>query len=216
MAPQSDIDTETDSDFIARIARLVTRAGGQNALARATGLSLGAIQRYLKGGEPTRGALIRLATAGNVSLDWLVYGGMDEQSSPAHNPVPVYGFAECGLQGWYNPVRYKINATLDWPDPELYAVVASGLSMVPEGIHPGHICIISPNTRAHTGDAVLIRRNDGASTIKRLVREDDTWVHVQGWLDPEKENAPQIPYTDQIKRSVIEQLAPVIFIKRRA
>lgn len=215
MAPEKE--KESDPAFAARIQTLVTRAGGQNALARATGLSLGAIQRYLNsGGEPTRGALIRLAAAGNVSVDWLVYGGPDEHSTPAPPPVPMYGFAECGLQGWYNPVRYRINATLDWPDPDLFAVVASGLSMVPDGIQPGHVCIVSPGTRAHPGDAVLIRRTDGASTIKRLIRMDDTWVQMQGWLDPDHENGPQTPYTDQVKRSVIDQIAPVIFIKRRA
>lgn len=209
-----------DNNFIKRIETLVSNTGGQSALARASGLSLGAIQRYLKGGEPTRDSLIHLAEAGGVSLSWLVYGTQDDQTTPAshrtHREIPVRGFAECGLQGWYNEVPYRISTALDWPDPALFAVVAAGHSMAPEGIHPGFICLASPNTRPQKGDAVLIRRNDKTSTIKVYQREDKDWLYVSGWLDAEKPGVAQMPYTDQIKRTGIETLAPIVMVKRRA
>lgn len=206
-----------DAAFIRRIETLIRDAGGQSALARKTDLSLGAIQRYIKGGEPTRGALIRLTEACGVSLQWLVFGNDDEKADPRQrSEIPVFGFAECGLQGWHNEVRYRITTALDWPDPDLFAVIAAGHSMAPEGIHPGYICIVSPNTRPQKGDAVLIRRHDQTATIKLYLREDKDWLYVQGWLDPEKPGATQSPYTDQISRKAIERLAPVILVKRRA
>lgn len=206
-----------DANFIKRVERLIHDAGGQSALARRTGLSLGAIQRYIKGGEPTRGALIRLSEACGVSMQWLVYGEDAQQKTSAHQTgVPVYGFAECGLAGWYNEVRYRVTTSLDWPDPDIFAVIAAGHSMAPEGIHPGFICIVSPNTRPQRGDAVLIRRNDNSSTIKVYNSEDKDWLHVTGWLDPEKPGAAQIPFSDQIKRDTVERIATVIMVKRRA
>ncbi len=206
-----------DQSFIRRVETLVRDAGGQSALARKTGLSLGAVQRYLKGGEPTRGALIRLAEACQVTVQWLICGSDEDRTSGNfQKEIPVFGFAECGLQGWHNEVRYRVNTALDWPDPNLFAVIAAGHSMAPEGIHPGYICIISPATRAQKNDAVLIRRNDGTATIKLYLREDQDWLYVSGWLDPAKPGMVQEPYTDQIRRSTLEQLAPVIMVKRRA
>lgn len=205
------------SDFVARIETLIRDAGGQSALARRSGLSLGAIQRYMKGGEPTRGALIRLAASCNVTTSWLMNGEEDRGAPPApqHRDIPVFGFAECGLQGWHNETRYRVNTSLDWPDPDCFAVIAAGHSMAPEGIHPGFICIVSPNTRSQRGDAVLIRRKDATATIKLYVREDAEWLHVKGWLDPEKPDLSQMPYHDQIRRDVIEKIAPVVMVKRR-
>lgn len=208
-----------DNNFITRITKLIESAGGQSALARRSGLSLGAIQRYMKGGEPTRGALIRLAESCNVSLTWLVLGTDDETQAPSQTErreIPVYGFAECGLQGWYNEVPCRVRASLDWPDPEMFAVIAAGHSMAPEGIHPGFVCLVSPSTRPQKGDAVLIRKRDSSATIKIYGREDKDWLYVNGWLDPETPGATQTPYTDQIKRDSIEHLATVVMVKRRA
>lgn len=213
-----DFSSPNISGLADRIEILIRDAGGQSALARKTGLSLGAIQRYLKGGEPTRGVLIKLCEACNVSMYWLVYGSNDgtEQQEPSTRAIPVTGFAECGLSGWYNEVRYRVSTSLEWPDPDLFAVMASGHSMAPEGIHPGFICIASPNTRPQKGDAILIRKKDGTSSIKILVGEDHTWLNIRGWLDPEKPGGLQAPYSDKIKRSLVEAIAPVIMVKRRA
>jgi SOS-response transcriptional repressor LexA len=206
-----------DHDFIQRIQRLIRDSGGQSALARKSGLSLGAVQRYMKGGEPTRGALIRLCESCGVSLSWLVAGeeGQTPRMAKQSNAIPMAGFAECGLQGWYNEVRYRISASLDWPDPDLFAVVAAGHSMAPEGIHPGYVCIVSPNTQPQKGDAVFIRRTDGAATIKLYHREDQDWLYVTGWLDPEHPGTPQLPFSDQIRRGSIERIATVVMVKRR-
>lgn len=205
-----------DNNFITRIEKLIRDSGGQSALSRASGLSPGAIQRYLKGGEPTRGALMRLAESCGVSLSWLVFGTDDNMAPPApRHEIPVYGFAECGLQGWYNEIRYRVATSLEWPDPDMFAVIAAGHSMAPEGIHPGFICMASPVTRPQKGDAVLIRKRDKTSTIKVYMREDKDWLTVNGWLDSETPGAAQLLYTDKIKRDAIDRLATIIMVKRR-
>ena len=63
-----------DAAFVGRIQLLVDVAGGQNALARLTGISQGVIQQCLKGSEPTRPTLIRLASGAKVSVEWLATG----------------------------------------------------------------------------------------------------------------------------------------------
>lgn len=63
-----------EQDFIHRIQELIEREGGQQALSRKTGMSIGAIQRYLKGGEPTRTALMKLAETCSIPIEWLIYG----------------------------------------------------------------------------------------------------------------------------------------------
>jgi phage repressor protein C with HTH and peptisase S24 domain len=67
-----------DEAFTARLLEVVEAAGGQNALARKTGLSQSGIARLTSGGEPTLSTLKAIAKASNRSLVWLVEG-RDEQ-----------------------------------------------------------------------------------------------------------------------------------------
>lgn len=204
------------TDFQQRIQHLIDLAGGQSALARRAGLSLGAIQRYLKGGEPTRGALMQLAECCAVPVEWLVYGTGDETGpAPARAAIPVFGFAECGLAGWYNATPSRLTTSMDWPDPDLCAVMAAGHSMTPEGIQPGFLCIASPATAPQVNDAVLIRKHDGTATIKILLKREAEWITVKGWLDPESPGGPQTPFTDKIQTRTIDSLATIIMVRRR-
>lgn len=208
---------EADLEFIARMRKIVEKMGGQNALARASSVSLGSIQKALSGSEPTRANLIRLAKSSGVTLSWLAEGIVAQPSNEANNspkPIPVLGFAECGMKGWYNQVPWQINAGLDCPDPDIFAVATIGLSMLPEGIKPGFICIASPNTRPMAGDAIVIQKQDGTATIKRYDGDDAEWIHITGYLDPDN-NGQQMAFSEQIKKSVISQVATVLFVKRR-
>lgn len=210
---------DIDYDFTGRMQQIVEKMGGQNALSRASGVSLGSIQKALSGSEPTRMNLIRLAKASGVTLSWLAEGlslsanGGEHSASP-HRAIPVIGFAECGVRGWYNQVPWQINAGLDCPDPEVFAIAAIGQSMIPEGIRPGFVCIASPNTRPTSGDLIVIRKEDGTATIKRYDREDQDWLHITGYLDPD-EKGYQMDFSEKVKKSIISQVATIIFVKRR-
>ncbi len=205
-----------DKKFVLRIRELVEKVGGQSALSRKTGLSLGAIQRYLRGGDPSRRALIRLAEAGNVSMMWLVYGRDENDSANCGAPasLPMYGFGDSSEQGWYSEIKYNICANLEWPDPEVFAIVAHDRTMEPEGIKKGQVCIVSPNTRPQKGDVAFIRRKDGTAALKIYEREDSEWCYLTGFMDPGA-SEKLVPSSEQIKRSAINQIAPVILVKRR-
>jgi phage repressor protein C with HTH and peptisase S24 domain len=201
-----------DQDFIKRIGELVERAGGQTALSRKTGMSLGAIQRYIKGGEPTRTALMKLAETCDVTLHWLVYGSETEQEERAGSKrnYKLYGFGDSSPQeGWYNEVEYKISTALDYPDPACFAIVVADNKMEPVGLLEGQVCIISPHTAPQRDDIIFIRNKDKQATLKIFVREDSEWVYLKSWF------ADGQAYEDQVKRSQIDQMGPVIVIKRR-
>lgn len=214
--------SEMDSDFVERIRELCNRAGGQNALARRLGMSLGAVQRYLHGGEPTRQVLAKMCETCGVTLDWLVYGREAdaksselESLSSASAALPLYGFAEsAGQQGWYAEMRYQINAMLDCADPGAFAVVAPDRGMEPEGIRPGHVCVVSPNTRPQEGDAVFIRKTDGTAGLRKFLRAEPRWIHTVGWIAAET-NAPPVMTREQLATAIIRQTGTVIFIRRR-
>jgi transcriptional regulator with XRE-family HTH domain len=58
-----------------RIAEAVKLIGGQIAAAEAAGVSLSTLQRYMKGDvDPSLEAVMRLAQAVNLSLDWIATG----------------------------------------------------------------------------------------------------------------------------------------------
>ena len=201
-----------DTNFIERIKVIVEKGGGQNAFARQCGLSLGAIQRYLKGGDPTRRALIAMARAAGVSLNWLALGVEEKQAPVSPHSIPVMGFAECGLRGWYSEVDWRGERPEFVPtDPDAFAVIATGQSMVPVGIKPGHVCIVSPNADVERGDPVFIRRKDGTATIKTYVGHDENWVRIRGYLNPDETGA-QEPYIEDQRQSNIVTMAPIHMI----
>ncbi len=205
-----------DKDFVQRIEFLVDKLGGQSALARVSGLSLGAIQRYLRGGEPTRRALICMAKAGGVAPLWLLTGEKENYDIDKEDDIsiPVYGFAETKQKGWYEEIPWKVSSALDWPDPHIFAVVTIGKGMKPEGIDEGQLCIASPSTKARKNDAIYIKKTDGTSSIKKFEKEDDKWIYISGYFEPD-ENEKQISYSEQLNKEIIEQIAPIIFVKRR-
>lgn len=207
-----------DDLFAKRVQRLVDEAGGQTALARKTGMSTGAIQRYLRGGDPTRAVLIRMAQVCGVSLEWLVYGREGPEppdSSPSRtSPLPLYGFSDNGQQGWYTEVRYRIGASLDWPDPEIFAIVAPDSCMAPEGIRAGFLCFVSPNTRPNRGDVVFLRKKDETSAIRRYLATENGWIQAEGFLDP-ADGAPTVPLRESLRPDSLALIGTIVAIRRR-
>ena len=68
-------DPELDRSFQFRIEEAVDRAGGAAELARKSGLSLRAINKYRCGAsDPSRERLVAMARAAGVSVNWLAAG----------------------------------------------------------------------------------------------------------------------------------------------
>ncbi|MCB9965141.1 MAG: LexA family transcriptional regulator [Rhodospirillales bacterium] len=205
-----------DEKFRQRIEFLVSKVGGQSALARATNMSLGAIQRYLRGGEPTRQALIRLAKAGSVSMSWLIYGDEEKMAISAEGKpkIKLYGFGDSAKQEWQEPFQYRIKTELEWPDPEFFAVLVGDDLMAGEGIRNNFTCYVSPNTRPQPGDVVFVKNTKGTATLKKYIKEDMQWVYLQSRAATTSKNEETV-LDEQLKQSDLEIVAPVVFVKRR-
>ena len=199
-----------DDKFRRRIQLLVDRAGGQSAFARSSNMSLGAIQRYLKGGDPTRLALIKLAKAGNVSLSWLIYGDEEQMDSSveARPKYKTFGLGEGNAKDWQEPFTYRVRSELEWPDPECFAVISDDDSFAEYGIKKGFTCFISPNTRPEPDDIVFIKQQSGLATLAVYMKEDQHQVSIQRPI-------AKSTSTENIEQSDVELIAPVIFVKRR-
>ncbi len=146
--------------------------------------------------------------------------GAEKGDAAASNgkTVSVIGLAACDIVGWYNPGPLAVRAPLP-PDythaGKVFAVVAAGNSMAPDGIRSGFLVYSDPEIRPEPGDAVFVKTTDGKATIKRFIQQDSEWVTLQGWLDPDKTGA-QRPYTNQFALSFIHTLATIILVRRKA
>ena len=65
---------ESHEAFIERLRLLIAESGGARSLARNVDISTNTLQSWLKGSEPSRDKLIRIAKATGVSISWLVAG----------------------------------------------------------------------------------------------------------------------------------------------
>ena len=128
--------------------------------------------------------------------------------------VPVIGLAECGLKGWYQGTSMVVSAARpgDLQDPDAFAVIAIGVSMRPAGICQGFLCFCSPRMAIDKGDRVYIERRDGTATIKKYLCRDETWLYLQGWLDPDESGRQEL-YSDQIRLDQVARLATIVYVK---
>jgi hypothetical protein len=88
-----------------RVVELLQKAvkeSSQSAVAKATGLRLYSIQRYLKGlGDPTTDTLAKLAAYFNVSVTWLRGDGVN----PLDNGTMKGSCSRCGGEVMLHPDR---------------------------------------------------------------------------------------------------------------
>ena len=104
--------------------------------------------------------------------------------------LPVNGRAACGLDAQKHR-RHREKAEDDLPEPagltddaDAFYVVADGSSMIPEGIHPGDYCVVSPNSPLAVGQRLWMEDANGARRIKRLMGFGDTELTLRGWGEP--------------------------------
>jgi transcriptional regulator with XRE-family HTH domain len=215
------------NDFFQRLRHIADTFPTRRDAAAAAGISTDQLTRYLRGeNQPTFQAMQKLCLAAGMSLLWLASGsgGREAQNDNSYlstadftqgpRALPVLNLAESGQIGWFDATALAVSTTLDIPDPHAFAVGAQGLSLVPEGIQPGFLCICSPLLKPLPRDAVYVRRTDGRCTLMVYLKEDAEWFYLQAWLDPDKEGR-QTLFQDQLRRSAVEQIAPIVMIKRR-
>lgn len=132
--------------------------------------------------------------------------------------IPVIGLVSCSTVGWYQPKPLAVRAPTipDDVNPErLFAVLAVGTSMIPDGIREGYLLYCDTMAKPEKGDAVYVKTKDGNVSVKRLASIDENWLVLHGWLDPDK-NGNQKPFKTKISREFVDMIACVVLIRRKA
>lgn len=166
-------EPESSDSFQLRLQELVRIAGSANALAKLSGISQSGIQRYLKGGEPTRKMLITLAQCTGVSLLWLMTGQgealskqlatLDSQvDEDIYAYVPLYD-AHCsaGYGAWNERCRVLVNLSF------------TRYSLRKKGLRPNNLVCLRVN-----GDSMSGLLEDGDTVMIDLSRNALEWEGI--------------------------------------
>lgn len=88
--PVAGLDAQpATSGLAARLRQAVAEAGTQKAVSERSGVKLGALKTYLRGRDMQTEALVKLAAATGVRLEWLAAG-----TGPMREAAPTAGVAE--------------------------------------------------------------------------------------------------------------------------
>ena len=200
-------------------ARLAIKGETQTKIAGRLGVSTGTIARWL---NETRGS--EQKTVDDLKrymevLDMPVssYFG-DEQAcgEKAAEGIPLIGLAACGYAHWQKEVVLPLSVAAAPPgerSPEMFAVVATGESLIPAGIMEGHVAFCDPRSKPEVNDVVFVERSNDTVSLKMYRGGDETHIILEGWLPP-RDGAQEV-YTLRVPRVEIKRIAPVIFVRRR-
>lgn len=135
----------------------------------------------------------------------------------ALRPIPLIGFAACGTEGWGGTMTYEVPITPPHPRPDMIAIVASGDSMLPEGIGNGHICFCDPHAPPMPGECVYIEQTDGKAALKRFLGEchikgSGAGIELRYWR---RKEGKLIEHNLQLAKFFLKTIAPVIYVQRR-
>ena len=142
-------------------------------------------------------------------------------STQTSGSVPLVGFASCGIGGWLGTMTIPVPVEPPSWHEGMVAVMASGESMLPAGIGHGHVCYCDTYKKACRGEAVFVRQKDGRGTLKLFLgksakgRSRRDFFDFRGWLDKKPERETQKPFTLSVPVDYVENIAPVIYVRRR-
>ncbi|MCP5073941.1 MAG: LexA family transcriptional regulator [Rhodobacteraceae bacterium] len=124
--------------------------------------------------------------------------------------LPLQGFTSSNPQGWgrSRPEGNRIAKPEGWNDRNAFYVRADGHSMIPEGIAPGQLCLVSPARPPKPGDHVWVKDKSGRTAIKMLVSLNEKDICLRGWL-PEQ-NGQQSPYDEHLLRDYVAELSAIV------
>lgn len=200
------------------------------AFEKAAGLPADAIRSILRGNKKSGTTLNKAADICEaLGLELYIGPPRSHEAAPVAPPVdflkfaegaalPQHGMAKCSAQGWAgdNLEREDLPRPAWIADDAAFWVVASGWSMLPEGIKPGDFCLISPGRPPRVGDRVWIKEatNDRRVSIKRLTRLSADRAVVRGWLPAHQ--GRQQSFDEERPLAGIAEMFPVVGVYRGA
>ena len=170
--------------------RLAERAGlSASALAKRAGLdptTFNRSKRITQDGRPrwpsTESVAKALAATGTplqVFVDLIT-----ENKGPATQAVPLIGFAEAGIGGFFDDGGFPVGEGWDeiaFPavnDEHAYALEISGDSMLP-AYRDGDVIMVSPAAPVRRGDRVVVKTKKGEVMVKELKRRTSKSIELQ-------------------------------------
>ncbi len=137
---------------------------------------------------PSTESISKALRATGTSLDEflrLVAGdSVREPMPPARRDVPLLGFAQAGVGGFFDDGGYPAGQGWDevhFPNGEhdtIYALEVSGDSMLPL-YRDGDVLIVAPGAAVRRGDRVVAKTQDGEVMVKVLARKTARFVELQ-------------------------------------
>lgn len=100
---------------------------------------------------------------------------------PPTGKIPIISWAQAGPDGFFEDAFPSgsgfadINRPYDVTDPNAYALIISGDSMVPK-FEPGDVILVSPNMGVRTGDYAVVRLKDGTVAAKRVRAKNSHFI----------------------------------------
>lgn len=185
--------------------RLKEVIGGESVrnFAKRSGISVSAVQHYLKGGgEPSLSKLKAIARTANVSVAWLVGETDDPQGGAGANVagavgepigeeyalIPLYDVRAAAGHGAFIEEEHIVNWLAfrkEWLWRELranisdlYLIEVDGESMEPT-LRPGDVILVDRRDAQHVPrDGIYVLRMDGSLLVKRLQRLPGRKINV--------------------------------------
>ncbi|MBY4640325.1 helix-turn-helix domain-containing protein [Gluconacetobacter entanii] len=161
----SDPDDRSDAiqERAARLKEAVRNAGGNSRVASISGVPFGTLNHYMSGREMKASAMISLAKACNVPLDWLAEGKGDPQAGNAMTSIPLASSSTDAMEVKFfdaEPSAGRGHIPDDWVGSESYYVPRSFLSSV-LGVYSKKIFFVriqgdSMKPSLNPGDTILV------------------------------------------------------------
>lgn len=148
------------------------------------------------------------------------YPHMNPAAIPAPPTLPLIGFAACGVGGWHGTMTIPVSVEPPLWHQDMFAVMATGESMLPAGIGHGHICYCDPHKQPGPGEAVYVERMDDSGALKLFLGRSvagtgEPFINLQGWLDKKPGQPGQKSFNLDVAESYVRCMAPVVYIRRR-
>jgi len=180
----------THAQIWSALDRLAERAGlSASALAKRAGLdptTFNRSKRITPDGRPrwpSTESISKALAATGTPLDVFV-NLIAENKSPGTQAVPLIGFAEAGIGGFFDDGGFPVGEGWDeiaFPavnDEHAYALEISGDSMLP-AYRDGDVIMVSPAAPVRRGDRVVVKTKKGEVMVKELKRRSAKSIELQ-------------------------------------
>ena len=176
------------------IDRLAARYGfSASGLAKKAGLdptSFNKSKRITPEGRPrwpSTESIAKILHATSAGIDEFI-SLLQRKPKRAARPVPIIGFAEAGVGGYFDDGGFPVGSGWDeiaFPDVDdehAYALEVSGNSMEPL-YRKSDILVVSPAARIKQGDRVVVKTKSGEVLVKELKKRNSKLIELRA-LNP--------------------------------